>query len=161
MEPYILKIMDAFTQIATQLGIDHTFYFLFVMVGVLYLLLTPLYLKPYQKLLHDRKEKTEGARKEADSLKAQAEDTHAQYRARLKEVNDKARNTLRESEEVAKKEEAKIIGDAATKAKTALQNTQKELEAQRKATIDALASDIAGIADDIATKAMGRPISAK
>ncbi len=152
--------MDAFTQIATQLGIDHTFYFLFVLVAVLYALLTPLYLKPYQRLLHNRKEKTEGARKEAEGLKAQAEETFAQYKARLKEINDKARNTLRDNEETAKKEEAKILGDAANKAKTALQNTQKELEAQRKEILDTLAGEIAGIANDIATKAMGRPISA-
>ncbi|MBI3556641.1 MAG: ATP synthase F0 subunit B [Deltaproteobacteria bacterium] len=153
--------MDAFTQIATQLGIDHTFYILFVMVGVLYLLLTPLYLKPYQRILHDRKEKTEGARKEAEGLKAQAEETFSNYKARLKEVNDKARATLREKEESAKKEEAKILAEAANKAKTALQNTQKELDSQRKVTLDALAGEITGIAEEIATKAMGRPITTR
>jgi F-type H+-transporting ATPase subunit b len=106
-------------------------------------------------------DKTAGAKKEAEQLKAQAEDAFSQYKARLKDVHDKARTTLNENEETAKKEEAKIIGDASMKAKASIQNTQKELDAQRKAAIDALSADIAGIAGDIATKAMGRTISVR
>lgn len=148
--------MDALAQIAAQLGIDESFYYLFGMMFVLYLLLRLVYLKPFQHLLHERKVKTEGAKKEAEELKAKAEQTHANYKARLKEVNDRARNALREGEDLAKKEEAKILGEAANKAKAALQNTQKELDAQRKAIIDALTGEISGMADQIAVKVMGR-----
>ena len=153
--------MEELAQIAAQLGIDHTFYYLFGMIMVLYGLLSVAYLKPHQQLLHDRKQKTDGAKKEADLIKAKAEETFLQYKARLKEVNEKARQTLRENEEVAKKEETKIVSEAANRAKTSLQNTQKELEAQRKVTIDALATEIANIADEIAAKAMGRSVNAK
>ncbi|MBI3543904.1 MAG: ATP synthase F0 subunit B [Deltaproteobacteria bacterium] len=148
--------MDAFAGIAAQLGIDQSFYYLFAMVFVLYGLLSLVYLKPFQHLLHDRKLKTEGARKEAEELTKQAEEAFSQYKKRLKEVTDKSREAMHEAEESAKKEEAKIVGDASQKAKAALQNTQKELEAQRKAVLDALGNEISGIANDIAAKAMGR-----
>lgn len=153
--------MEALTQIAGQLGVDETFFYLFALVWVFFFVFSTTYLRPYQRLLHDRHLKTEGAKKEALDLTAKAEEKFAQYKARLKEVNDQARATVRASEEAAKKEESKIIGEASTKSKVALQNAQSELDAQRKATLDALSGEIAGIANDIASKAMGRPVSAR
>jgi len=153
--------MEALTQIAAQLGIDQTFYYLFGLMFVLYLLLSTVYLKPFQHLLHDRKVKTDGAKKEAEALKAQAEETFNQYKLRLKEVHEKARNTGREQEELAKREEAKLVGDAATKARETLQNTQKELDTQRKAVIEALSGEINGFAGEIAAKVMGRAVGSR
>lgn len=151
--------MEALAPIAAQLGIDQTFYYLFGLVVVFYAILSVTYLKPFQHLLHDRKLKTAGAKKEAEELKAQAEQAMNQYKARLKDVTDKARQTVRQNEEDAKKEESKILGEASVKAKASIQNTQRELEAQRKASIDSLNADISGLASEIASKVMGRPVS--
>jgi F0F1-type ATP synthase membrane subunit b/b' len=153
--------MEALTQIAAQLGIDHTFYYLFPLVIILYVLLSALYLRPFQKLLHHRRMKTEGARKEAQELGAQAEDKLNQYRVRLKEVHERARRELREREEAARKEEARILGDAAAKAKESLQSTAKQLEDQRRSALEALAADISGLAGEIATKVLGRQVGAR
>lgn len=153
--------METLKQIAGQLGIDETFYYLFALVVLLYAVLSIVYLKPFQKLLHQRREKTEGAKKEAQELVAKAEEKFAQYKARLKEVNDKARQQMRESQEAAKKEESKIVGEAAMRVKVSLQNTQKELDAQRKVTLEALAADISGLSAEIATKVMGRPVGTR
>lgn len=153
--------MEALAPILAQLGIDQTFFYLFGLVVVFYAILSVTYLKPFQHVLHDRKEKTAGAKKEAEELKGKAEQAFDQYKNRLKDLNDQARAILRENEDVAKREEARLVGEASIKAKASLQNTQKELDQQRKATIDALASEIAGIAADIASKAMGRPLSSR
>lgn len=153
--------MDQLKQIADQLGIDETFYYLFGLMVVFYLLLSATYLKPFQKLLHDRKAKTEGNKKEAQDLTTQADEKFAAYKSRLKEANEKARQAFRDSAELAKKEEAKILGDAAMRAKDALQAAQKELDGQRKATLEALSTEVAGIANDIATKVLGRPLSSR
>jgi F-type H+-transporting ATPase subunit b len=153
--------MDQLKLVAEQLGIDETFYYLFGLMVLLYVVLSAVYLKPFQRLLHSRKEKTEGSKKEAQELSAKAEEKFNTYKARLKDVNEKARQTFRASEEQAKKEEGKILADAAMKSKVSLQNTQKELDAQRKATLDALTNDVAGIAEDIAAKVLGRPVGSQ
>lgn len=148
--------MEALAQIAAQLGLDSSFFILFGMMFVLYLLLSAVYLKPFQHLLHDRKLKTEGAKKEAEELKTRAEQQFQSYKTRLKAAHENARSVLNDSEATARKEEGRIIGEAANKAKNSLQEMQKDLAAQRKAIIDTLAGDISGIANDIATKVMGR-----
>lgn len=153
--------MEALAQIAAQLGMDKSTYYLFGIVAVFYLVLSAVYLKPFQRLFHERKLKTAGVKKEAEQLKTQAEEAMNQYRARLKDISDQSRTILRELEEQARKEESAIVGEASVKAKASIQNTQKELDSQRKATVEALSAEIAGIATDIASKAMGRPISAR
>jgi F0F1-type ATP synthase membrane subunit b/b' len=150
--------MDTLKQIIAQLGIDDSFFWLFGMMWVLYALLSVTYLKPFQKLLHARKEKTEGTKKEAAELTARAEEKFGQYKERLKEITDEARREYRSREEAAKKEEAKILGDASHKAKTALQGAQRELDSQKKAVLETLSNDISGLATDIATKVLGRPV---
>lgn len=153
--------MEQLAQIAAQLGIDHTFYYLFGMMYVLFILISTIYVKPFQKLIVYRREKTEGVKKEAQELTAQAEDKFTQYKARLKDVNEKARTAFRESEEGARKEESKIAAEASSKAKDSLQATQRELDVQRKAALEALSGEISGIATDIATKVMGRSVSVR
>src|SRR5579871_2239938 len=104
--------MEALAQIAAQLGLDSSFYFLFGMMFVLYLLLSAVYLKPFQHLLHDRKLKTEGAKKEAEELKTRAEQQFQSYKTRLKAAHESARAVLNETEAAARKEEGRLIGDA-------------------------------------------------
>jgi F-type H+-transporting ATPase subunit b len=153
--------MEILAQIAAQLGIDQTILYVFPLIVVLYVLLSVFYLKPFQRHLHHRREKTEGAKKAASELSARAEEKLAQYKARMKEIHEKSRGIVNENREAAKKEEMRIVGEASTKAKGTLQSAQKELEQQRRATLDALSGDISTIATDIATKAMGRPMGAR
>lgn len=153
--------MDAFTEILGQLGIDETFYYIFGLIWAFYFIFSLVYLKPFQKLLHERFAKTQGAKKGAQDLIVQSEEKLSQYKARLKEVNEKARVVLRQGEDVARKEETRLLNDAANKSKAALQGTQIELEKQKKEIVDALASDINSIATEIATKAMGRSVNAR
>src|SRR3712207_2435857 len=123
--------MEALQQVANQLGIDQTFLPLFGLVFLLYLVLSTVYLKPFQKLLHDRKEKTEGAKKEALELVQKAEEKLAQYKASLKGTNESAKQVISKAEDEARREEARILGEASTKAKSALQAIQKDLNANR------------------------------
>src|SRR5581483_9418822 len=118
--------MEALQQIAAQLGLDKTFYPLFGLMLVLYLLLRTVYFKPFEKLLQERKQRTEGAKKEAQGLIARAEEKLMQYKARLKETNERARKHIGEAEEAAKKEESKVLSEAAKQAKASLQTIQKE-----------------------------------
>ncbi|MEW6057937.1 MAG: ATP synthase F0 subunit B [Bdellovibrionota bacterium] len=150
--------MDALRDIAAQLGLDQTFFYLFGLVFALHLFLSATYLKPFQKLIEHRRKKTEGVKEEAQQLMAQAEEKFNQYKSRLKEVNERARSAYRDSEEQARKEESRILGEASARAKDTLQETQKELDQQRKATVAALSGEISGMASEIATKVMGRPL---
>jgi len=153
--------MEQLAKVGAQLGIDNSFFWLFGLMWVLYALLSGVYLKPFQKLLQFRKAKTEGTKKEAAELTSQAEEAVTQYKQRLKEVTDLARQSLRDSESLARREEAEIINTASMKSKASVQAAQKELETERKSVVAALSAEISGIAADIATKVLGRPIGSR
>lgn len=153
--------MDALYSIIANLGFDSTFLPLFALMFVLYLFLSNLYLKPYQHLLHHRKEKTEGTKKEAQALAGKAEDKYSLYRSRIKETNDKIQKIFKEAEESAKKEEAKVLADAVGKSKDILQKAQAELESEKKTALETLSKDIPNIASEIATKALGRAVNVR
>lgn len=149
--------MDALAQIAAQLGLDDTFFFLFGLIIVLYFFLSQAYLKPYQRLLHERKHSIDGVKKEAAAVMARAEDTFASYKERLKSVTHDSHLRIRESEEIARKEESKILGVASANAKAALQNAQHQLEEQHRTAVASLSSEISGLAQQIAEKVLGSP----
>lgn len=151
--------MEQLQQIAAQLGIDQSFYVIFVSITILYFVLSLVYLKPYQKLLELRKESIDGAKKQAQSLTAQAEAKFGEYRDRLRSVTDKARDFLRQAEDAARKEESAILGDAGTKAKVSLQNVQSQLDTERKSVVDAVSTEISALAVEVATKVLGRPVT--
>jgi F0F1-type ATP synthase membrane subunit b/b' len=147
--------MDKIAPIATQLGIDATFYYIFPLIVVLYFVLSRVYLKPYQNLLDKRRQSIVGVKKEAGDLVVRAEQTFSEYKVRLKDVTDRARSVLREQEEAGRKEESHIIGEAGAKAKSSLQAAQQQIDEQRKAAQVALTGEVSNLANEIAKKVLG------
>jgi len=151
--------MEVLQQIAGQLGLDQSFYPLFGLMVVLYFILSNVYLKPFQKVLHERREQTEGAKKEAHELMTRADEKYTTYKSRLKEAHDHARRVLGQTEDQAHKEEARVIGEAASEAKGTLQKIQADLEKDKRTVLEALSKDIPVLAGEIATKVLGRPVN--
>lgn len=150
--------MDALIQIAEQLGIDQSFYILFAVIAALYFILSFVYLRPFQHLFEERHAKTHGSKKSATDLVEKANEQNQRYQARLREVTESIRTTMKSAEESARNEEARLVQEAATKARESLQEVQKQLEKERAAALEKLSADVAGIAKEIATKALGRPL---
>lgn len=150
--------MEQFQEIAAQLGIDQSFYTIFITIVVLYFLLSAIYLKPYQKLLEHRRKRTEGAKKEAQDLLAKSEKAFSHYKTQLKEANQLAKKYYNEAEEEARKEESKILSKASEKVRSSLKNAQIDLENQKKSVLETLSGEISGFAAEIAAKVLGRSL---
>ncbi len=148
--------MAQLLEIAAQFGIDQSYFYLFGVIVVLHFLLSAVYLRPYQKLIHDRKHRTQGARKEADELSKKAEEKFQHYKDRLKQTHERARTLFSHAESTAKREEAKILGAAATKTREIMVEAQKDLEQQRVVLVQALAGEAQGISKSIVEKVLGR-----
>jgi F0F1-type ATP synthase membrane subunit b/b' len=151
--------MAVFQDILNQLGVDHTFVYLFFLIMGLYFTLSVVYLKPFQNLLLKRKENTEGAKKQAQALLDQAEKKLELYKARLKDVRSRAQSMSAELHEEAKTEEAKILGEATTKAKSLILSKQKELENEKKSALALLEKELPDLSSKIAEKILGRPVA--
>lgn len=150
--------MEQFQAVAAQLGLDRTIIPIFCMIVALYLILSAVYLKPYQHLLERRKKKTEGARSEAKDLARRAEEKMAQYKASIKLAHDGARKVLSDANDEAKREESKALADASTKAKGILHDATLELEKQKKTVLAEMRGEIPALASQVATKVLGRQL---
>jgi F0F1-type ATP synthase membrane subunit b/b' len=144
------------SEIAAQLGIDQTFYVQFILVVLFYFLISSLYLKPFQRLLALREERTTGAVKEAQALTQKAEELQGQYKARLQDVHQKSRAILKKAEDESKLEAGKVLDAAAQDARGKVQTTLKELEKQKAELMTALSSDSRAIAQEIVSKVLNR-----
>ncbi len=152
--------MELLQEIATQVGIDHTFYHQFLTIAVLYLLLSSFYLKPFQRLLEKRKHETEGAKKEAEEMTSLAEQKFGEYKTRLKSVYSDAKDATSKIEQEAKNEEARIVSQANATARQSVQQTQQSLDQQKQNLMQEISSDIKNIAALIADKVLGKAVAA-
>lgn len=150
--------MQEILGVAAQLGLDNTIVPLFILMTVMYLFMSATYFRPFQKLLADRKHKTEGARNEAKDFVIRAEEKMNQYKTAIKGAHDTARKNLVTAEENAKREESAIIHDAQAKARSLVQSANAELEKQKKDVVDQLKNEIPAIAREIASKVLGRNV---
>ncbi len=144
------------TEIAAQLGIDQSFYVQFILIVVFYLLVSSLYLKPFQRLLALREERTTGALKEAQGLNQRAEELQGQYKARLQDLHQRTRGILKKVEDESKLDASKILDAATQEARGKVQVTLKELELQKASLLSALSADAQQIAQEIVIKVLNR-----
>ena len=144
------------SEIASQLGIDQSFYVQFILVVLFYFLISALYLKPFQRLLALREERTTGAVKEAQVLTQKAEELQGQYRARLQDIHQRSKGILKKAEDESKAEAGKILDAATQDARGKVQATLKELEKQKTSLLESLAADSRQIAQEIVSKVLNR-----
>jgi F-type H+-transporting ATPase subunit b len=144
------------SEIALQLGIDQSFYAQFILVVLFYFLISTLYLKPFQRLLALREERTTGAVKEAQVLVQKAEELQAQYKNRLQSVHQRVSAVMTKAQDESKLEAGKILDAAAQDARSKVQATIKELDGQRASLLGALTAESKSIAQEIVSKVLNR-----
>lgn len=152
-------VMEKIIQVAGQLGLDDSVYYLFVLILVFHFALSITFARPFQKLLHKRKELIFGQKESATDLANKAQEKLDEYKQKLKNIHEASKKEMKELEERARAEEAKILGGTATKAKELIQNSLLTLEEDKKVTKKVLAGEINQLAKDIAAKVLGRPVS--
>ncbi len=141
-------------KIAAQLGLNATFYYEFLIFTVCYLILSQTAFKPFQKLLLNRKSRTIGLLDEADKQQKLAAQKLTEYQTRLKQVRDELRADFRASEDLAKKEAAKIITATQAQAREQQQAAQAELDADRGKLLQTVIQDSKNLATEIVRKVL-------
>jgi len=122
----------------------------FVLVILLHFYLKFVFFKPLAKILKERYDATEGARKQAEASLAKADQKAAEYEAALKAARaesykelEQMRRNLQEDRAARLRESRSRAEAAATQAKAALRAEVEELKKGLEAESDALASRIA------------------
>jgi F-type H+-transporting ATPase subunit b len=122
----------------------------FLIVVALHFYLKRMFFGPMAKVIEERYNATEGARKAAEESLARAAEKTAEYEASLRAARSEV---YREQEEVRKKlreEQANAVAEARRSAETAVQEASRQLAAELVTAKESLALQTGSLADRIA-----------
>lgn len=135
--------------IIDQLGLDHTLFYQFALFTVLFFVLSPLYFKPFMRLLIARHKRTVEDREAAEKLMAQAQAKFEEYKRRLGEERAAARKEYEAMLNETKKEENQILSQARNDAKKITQEAADSVAKQREQVRQQLEADVENLAKTI------------
>jgi len=115
--------------------------------------------KPLMKILTDREEMINGSIEKAESAREKAEKQKADANTQLKEVSAKANDILTRAQAEGTEMQQQIIKEAKEDASRIKLLTQKEIELERKQSLENLRSEIGSLSVDIARKIIGKEIN--
>jgi F-type H+-transporting ATPase subunit b len=125
-----------------------------VMLAVLYALYTGIVHKPLQRVLAERRSKTEGAVEKSRADIAAAEARTAEYEQRLREARAtvfRAQETRRQAVLQAR---TSAVNEARSKAQAQVQAAKKDIENDRAAAEKSLQSEAAALAQEIVRRVL-------
>jgi F-type H+-transporting ATPase subunit b len=124
----------------------------FVLVVLLHFYLKFIFFKPLQKVLRERYEATEGARKLAESSLAKAAEKAAEYEAALRAARSDTYKELEQLRRQLQDERAAGVREARARAEAAVAQAKAALDAEVASLKKNLEAESENLADRIATK---------
>jgi F-type H+-transporting ATPase subunit b len=125
---------------------------------LLTVVLTFVFYKPVAKVLDDRETFISGNLTTASEKLIKADDLYKQYEEQLKSARVNAQSIVAESEKEAKDAVANEIGQARADAAALIEQTNKELEAQKSLAIEKLDTQVDEISQLIKEKLLGKEV---
>jgi len=125
---------------------------------LLTVVLTFVFYKPVAKVLDDRESYISGNLNQASEKLITADTLYKQYDEQLKAARVNAQSVVAESEKEAKEVVALEISEARKSAATLIEQTNKELEAQKSLALQQLESQVDELSQLIKEKLLGKEV---
>jgi F-type H+-transporting ATPase subunit b len=141
------------------LSIDQSLIFQAVLFIVLWMFLRKFLFEPHLAVMQQRTQRSEGALKEAQQVRADAESIEERYKSQLAQTRT---GTMQQVDTVyrAAEEQAKVLTDAArTEANQTLATMRVSLQQEIAAANQDLEARVPEFARTIAEKLLGRPLT--
>lgn len=135
--------------IIQQLGLDYTYFVQLGILATVFVLLSNVYFKPFQKLFESRHKRMVEDREAAENLLKQADARFEEYRKRLHDERGRARQEMEAVIAEAKKEESAILNEARNEAKRITQEAAESVAKQREQVSRSLQSEVEALAQQI------------
>jgi F0F1-type ATP synthase membrane subunit b/b' len=150
-----MSAIDPMNSILEQLEINHTFLYQFVLFIGFYIILTQVYLKPFQRLIEKRAKKLNADVDASNELMKAIDQKMAEHQKALNEARTEARLTSEKViSETRSAEEAKMNA-LKDEIKKEYQKTAQQLTEDRKAIEVELKSQVDQLAEQLVAKIKG------
>ncbi len=125
-----------------------------VLLTMLYVLYANIVHKPLQRVLAERRSKTEGAVEKSRADIAAAEARTAEYEQRLREARATVFHAQEARRQAAIQARATALADARSRAQVQVQAAKKDIEKDREAAQSALQGESAALAQEIVRRVL-------
>ena len=129
-----------------------------IQIVLLMVVLTFIFYKPVSKVLDDRELYISGNLTQASEKLVKADELYKQYDEQLKTAKVTAQATIAQAEKEAKDSVALEIGQARTDAAKLIEQTNKELEAQKSTALEQLETQVDDLSQLIKEKLLGKEV---
>jgi len=120
-----------------------------ILLALLYALYTAIVHKPLQRVLEERRSKTEGAVEKSRADIAASEARTAEYEQKLREARASVFRAQEVRREAALQARTNAVNEARNKAQAQVQAAKKDIENDRVAAQDGLQAEVASLAQEI------------
>jgi F0F1-type ATP synthase membrane subunit b/b' len=142
--------MELIRSILSQLGVNSTFLYQFMLVVISYFLLSNLVFRPLLKILQTRHSKTKGMKEEAEKFEKEIQEIEEQYRVAWARIEKEGQKLLDSGDVISAREKAKEIVEKTEKdsnaklfkARQQMDEIYKMAEAEGEKFIPSLAEDV-------------------
>jgi F-type H+-transporting ATPase subunit b len=125
-----------------------------ILLAVLYALYTTIVHKPLQRVLADRRSKTEGAVEKSRADIAAAEARTAEYEQRLREARAAVFRAQEARRQAALQARASALNEARRRAQALVQATKQDIERDRAVAEKSLPAEAAALAQEIVRRVL-------
>jgi len=125
-----------------------------ILLALLYALYTSIVHKPLQRVLEERRSKTEGAVEKSRADIAAAEARTAEYEQKLREARAVVFRAQEARRQVVLQARANALNEARSKAQAQVQAAKKDIENDRAAAEAGLPADAAALAQEIVRRVL-------
>ena len=141
-----------------MISIDWTILVQFANFIVLMIVLNRLLYRPLRNMMASRRETIDGSHSKARDLEAQIEEKMARYEEKLQAAKQQGNQEKAALRQAGAAEEAGIISKAREEATVRLQGVKEQVAEAATLARQQLKSDTEGLADEIASKILGRAL---
>lgn len=138
--------------IFTQLGLNESFFFQFVIFAIAYYVLNIVVYKPYLKAFEAREERTKGGEDLALEFTKKAEDLRSQYETKARAVNTEIKGIFDQYRGQATKEYDTIVASTRASAQKVVDETRSKVAGEISTAAKQLKSEVPAIAAAITNK---------
>lgn len=135
-----------------QLGIDGTLGIQFVMFLAIFIWLKYVFFNPFFKIIEEREHKTQGLKKEAEELQAEADRKEAELAAKMSEAKKQISAEREKILSKARAEAAVFIADARKDAKGLIEESRKGAQKESEQTLKELSGSVKAVAGMLVEK---------
>ncbi len=142
-----------------MISVDWTLGLQMVNFLVLLFVLNNILYKPLQKVLKERSHTIESAKKTAKDLQADIDLKMQEYQKQLQEAKAVAAGERDALKKIATEQESDILADAHNKASDRISQIKEKVNEQASVASETLKANATGMANEIATKILGRELA--